>query len=330
MNPLQYNFNDFVQEERRQRAQAARLAVVSLGAPSGPVAAAIALDATKQRMRTPTAAVLVRWGMRCVAAVVIAFAIGFTAGAYAQSVPSPATAPASAAAPSLATPAQPLPSVNVGQIGNQPVSMPMQVLLLMTGITLLPALLLGVTAFTRVIIVLGLLRQALGTGQAPSNQVLLALALFLTAMIMQPVFDHAWTAGIAPYLDHQMDFRSAWAGASGPFREFMLAQVRESDLMTFAGLSNSGPYATPQDVPFGVLAASFLTSELKTAFEIAFLIYIPFVIIDLVVASVLMSMGMMMLSPMIISAPFKILLFVLVDGWVLVVGSLAGSFNPVA
>jgi len=238
-------------------------------------------------------------------------------------------APAAPAAPASAPALPSLPPVTVGQIGGQPVSMPMQVLLLMTSITLLPALLLGVTAFTRIIIVLSLLRQALGTGQAPSNQVLLALALFLTAMVMQPVFDQAWTAGIAPYLDHQMDFRTAWTAASAPFRAFMLAQVRENDLMTFAGMSNTGPYATPQDVPFGVLAASFLTSELKTAFEIAFLIYIPFVIIDLVVASVLMSMGMMMLSPMLISAPFKILLFVLVDGWVLVVGSIAGSFNPI-
>nr|WP_223809637.1 flagellar type III secretion system pore protein FliP [Thermomonas sp. XSG] len=247
----------------------------------------------------------------------------FAGDAFAQAAQAVQAAPAAApASPSL-------PAVNVGQIGNQPVSMPMQVLLLMTSITLLPALLLGVTAFTRIIIVLSLLRQALGTGQAPSNQVLLALALFLTAMVMQPVFDQSWNAGIAPYLDKQMDFRTAWEAASGPFRAFMLAQVRENDLMTFANLSNTGPYATPQDVPFGVLAASFLTSELKTAFEIAFLIYIPFVIIDLVVASVLMSMGMMMLSPMLISAPFKILLFVLVDGWVLVVGALAGSFNTI-
>ena len=243
----------------------------------------------------------------------------FAGDAFAQAAQAVQAAPAS---PSL-------PAVNVGQIGNQPVSMPMQVLLLMTSITLLPALLLGVTAFTRIIIVLSLLRQALGTGQAPSNQVLLALALFLTMMVMQPVFDQSWSAGIAPYLDKQLDFRTAWTAASEPFRAFMLAQVRENDLMTFANLSNTGPYATPQDVPFGVLAASFLTSELKTAFEIAFLIYIPFVIIDLVVASVLMSMGMMMLSPMLISAPFKILLFVLVDGWVLVVGALAGSFNTI-
>ena len=238
-------------------------------------------------------------------------------------------APAAAPVAAPAAPTQPLPSVEVGNIGGQPVSMPLQVLALMTGITLLPAALLGLTAFTRIIIVLALLRQALGTGQTPSNQVLLALALFLTAMVMMPVFDQAWANGIAPYLDDTMDFRSAWAAASEPFRGFMLAQVRETDLMTFAGLSQTGPYATPQDVPFGVLAASFLTSELKTAFEIAFLVYIPFVIIDLVVASVLMSMGMMMLSPMLVSAPFKILLFVLVDGWVLIVGSLAASFNPI-
>ncbi|MFP7722200.1 flagellar type III secretion system pore protein FliP [Lysobacter sp. A3-1-A15] len=237
-----------------------------------------------------------------------------------------APAPADPAAAAQSTPS--LPAVTVGEIGGEPVSLQLQVLLLMTGITLLPAALLGLTAFTRIIIVLALLRQALGTGQTPSNQVLLALALFLTAMVMMPVFDQAWAAGISPYLNDQMDFKAAWDAASAPFRGFMLAQVRENDLMTFAGLSNSGPYATPQDVPFGVLAASFLTSELKTAFEIAFLVYIPFVIIDLVVASVLMSMGMMMLSPMMISAPFKILLFVLVDGWVLVVGSLAASFNP--
>jgi flagellar biosynthetic protein FliP len=223
--------------------------------------------------------------------------------------------------------AETLPNLTVGNVGGEPVSVPMQVLLLMTGLTLIPSALMGITAFTRIIIVLALLRQALGTGQTPSNQVLLGLALFLTIMVMAPVFDASWTAGISPYLNDQLAFREAWAAASAPFRGFMLAQIRETDLMTFAGLSNTGPYATAADVPFHVLAASFLTSELKTAFEIAFLIYIPFVIIDLVVASVLMSMGMMMLSPMLVSAPFKILLFVLVDGWVLVVGSLAASFN---
>ncbi|WP_240318577.1 flagellar type III secretion system pore protein FliP [Lysobacter sp. TY2-98] len=273
----------------------------------------------------------------CALALVVGLAFALLGNtAHAQAAPTAQVAAATQApaataqsAATATTPSKPLPSINVGQVGGQPVSMPLQVLLLMTGITLLPAALMGITAFTRIIIVLGLLRQALGTGQTPSNQVLLALALFLTFMVMTPTFDHAWTAGIAPYLDGHMDFKSAWGAASQPFRAFMLAQVRDTDLMTFAGLSHTGPYATPNDVPFSVLAASFLTSELKTAFEIAFLIYIPFVIIDLVVASVLMSMGMMMMSPMIVSAPFKILLFVLVDGWVLVVGSLAGSFNPV-
>lgn len=261
------------------------------------------------------------------AAALMALALlAIAAPAHAQTAPAPAQAQSQ---PATVNPSPALPQVNVGSIGGEPVSLQLQVLLLMTSITLLPAALLGITAFTRIIIVLALLRQALGTGQTPGNQVLLALALFLTAMVMMPVFDQAWVAGISPYLENQMDFRSAWDAASAPFRGFMLAQVRENDLMTFAGLSNSGPYAAPSDIPFGVLAASFLTSELKTAFEIAFLIYIPFVIIDLVVASVLMSMGMMMLSPMMISAPFKILLFVLVDGWVLVVGSLAASFNPV-
>ena len=275
--------------------------------------------------------------MRTVCALLLLLALAYSllgGAAHAQAAPSqPAVAAAAPAQPALlpaTTPTQALPSVNVGQVGGQPVSMPLQVLLLMTGITLLPAALMGITAFTRIIIVLGLLRMALGTGQTPSNQVLLALALFLTFMVMTPVFDQAWAVGIGPYLDGTMDFRSAWAASLEPFRGFMLAQVRETDLMTFAGLSGSGPYATAQDVPFSVLAASFLTSELKTAFEIAFLIYIPFVIIDLVVASVLMSMGMMMMSPMIVSAPFKILLFVLVDGWVLVVGSLAASFNPLS
>ena len=223
-----------------------------------------------------------------------------------------------------ATPAAPqlpaLPDVNVGKIG----SLPLQTLLLMTAITLLPSMLLVLTAFTRIIIVLGLLRQAMGTGQTPSNQILLGLALFLTAMIMMPVWDKAWSTGMAPYLDGQIDFQTAWTLTTEPLRAFMLAQVRETDLMTFAGLAGHGAYASPDAIPFPVLVASFVTSELKTAFEIGFLIFIPFVIIDLVVSSVLMSMGMML-----VSAPFKILLFVLVDGWVLVVGTLAASFNAV-
>ncbi len=246
--------------------------------------------------------------------------------APAQAGTAPAAAPAAPSAPSKPTlPA--LPDVTVGKVGGNPVSLPMQTLLLMTAITLIPSALLAMTAFTRIIIVLGLLRQALGTGQTPSNQVLVGLALFLTMLVMMPVGEKAWAQGMAPYLDGQIDFSTAWTLTTGPLREFMLAQVRETDLMTFAGLAGHGTYASAADVPFPIVVASFITSELKTAFEIGFLIFIPFVIIDLVVSSVLMSMGMMMLSPMLVSAPFKILLFVLVDGWVLIVGSLAASFN---
>ncbi|TKS53960.1 flagellar type III secretion system pore protein FliP [Luteimonas yindakuii] len=234
--------------------------------------------------------------------------------------------------PSLAWAAPQLPSlpgVTVGQIGDAPVSLPLQTLLLMTAITLIPSMLLVLTAFTRIIVVLALLRQAMGTGQTPSNQVLVGLALFLTALVMTPVWEAAWTNGFGPWLNGELEFRAAWDLGSAPLRAFMLAQVRETDLMTFAGLAGHSTYAGPEEVPFQVLVASFVTSELKTAFEIGFLVFIPFIIIDLVVASVLMSMGMMMLSPMLVSAPFKILLFVLVDGWVLTVGTLAASFNAV-
>lgn len=237
-------------------------------------------------------------------------------------------APAAAAATGAGT--VPLPDLTVARIGGNEVSIPLQVLVVMTSLTLLPALLLGATAFTRIIVVLALLRQALGTGQTPSNQVLLGLALFLTALVMSPVLDASWTHGVAPYLNDQLAAGDAWRAASAPFRDFMLAQVRDNDLLTFAGMAGQPKgYASPADVPFHVLAAAFITSELRTAFEIGFMLFIPFLVIDLVVASVLMSMGMMMLSPMLVSAPFKILLFVLVDGWVLIAGALAGSFNPI-
>lgn len=218
-------------------------------------------------------------------------------------------------------------SVPVARIGDDTVSIPLQVLALMTVLTLLPAALLGLTAFTRIIIVLSLLRQALGTGQVPSNQALIALALFLTAIVMAPVADAMWVAGAEPYLNGAMGFEAALKSMAEPLRAFMLGQIRDADLMMFAGLSGSQGYSAPEQIPFQVLAASFLTSELKTAFEIGFLLFVPFVVIDLVVASVLMSLGMMMLSPMLVSAPFKILLFVLADGWVLVVGSMVGSFG---
>ena len=211
--------------------------------------------------------------------------------------------------------------------GGETWSLSLQALMLMTLLSMLPALMLTTTAFTRIIIVLGLLRQALGTGQTPTNQVLIGLALFLTLFVMMPVFQKSYDNGIAPYLEGEIEFEEAWTRSSMPMKEFMVAQTRDSDLLMFSRISESGPFESTEDVPFPVLAAAFLTSELKTAFQIGFLLFVPFVVIDLVVSSVLMSMGMMMLSPMIISLPFKIMLFVLVDGWVLVLGSLAGSFR---
>lgn len=206
-------------------------------------------------------------------------------------------------------------------------SLSIQVLLLMTLLTLLPAALLAMTSFTRIIIVLGLLRQALGTGQTPTNQVLIGLSLFLTFFVMSPVLDRIYSDAVQPYMDGQLQMQPALTAAAKPLRAFMLAQTRETDLMNFAEMAGKGPFDAPDDIPFTVLAAAFLTSELTTAFQIGFMLFLPFVIIDLVVASVLMSMGMMMLSPMLISLPFKLMLFVLVDGWALVTGSLAASFR---
>ncbi len=206
-------------------------------------------------------------------------------------------------------------------------SLSIQTLLLMTGLTLLPALLLSMTAFLRIIVVFGLLRQALGTGQTPTNQILLGLALLMTFFVMSPVLDRIYTDAAQPFMDGKLEFKPALEAGAKPLRGFMLAQTREADLMTFARIAEQGPYQTPDDIPFSVLAASFMTSELTTAFQIGFLLFIPFVIIDLVVSSVLMSMGRMMLSPMMISLPFKLMRFVLVDGWSLVMGTLAASFQ---
>jgi len=191
---------------------------------------------------------------------------------------------------------------------------------------LLPSLLLMMTSFVRVIIVLSILRQALGTGQTPPNMVLVGLALFLTLFIMSPVFDDVYQNAIGPYMNGNMPFEKALAKAEGPVRDFMLRQTREDDITMFMQIAQKKEIASAADVPFTSLMPAFLTSELKSAFTIGFMIYIPFVVIDLIVASVLMSMGMMMLSPMIISMPFKLMLFVLVDGWTLLMGSLASSF----
>jgi len=221
----------------------------------------------------------------------------------------------------------PMMSVGPGAKGAQEYSVSIQLLAIMTMLTLLPAILLGMTAFPRIIIVLALLRTALGTGQTPSNQILLSAALFLTLFIMYPIMEKVHEQAVVPYMEEKLAFEPALAKAAEPMRGFMLAQTREDDIALFAGIAKLDNFQTPADVPFPVLAAAFLTSELKTAFQIGFLLFIPFVVIDLVVASVLMAMGMMMLSPMIVSLPFKIMLFVLVDGWALLMGSLAASFQ---
>ena len=226
----------------------------------------------------------------------------------------------------LADPGLPALTVHTVAGGAQNYSLSLQLLALMTALTVLPALLLTMTAFTRIVIVLGILRQALGAGQTPPNQVLLGLALFLTFFVMSPVVSRINETAIQPYSAGTIEAGAALERAVVPLRKFMLGQTRENDIATFVRISGGSGYATPEDVPLAVLAPAFLTSELKTAFLIGFLLYIPFVIIDLVVASVLMSMGMMMLSPVLISLPFKLMLFVLVDGWSLVIGTLASSF----
>jgi flagellar biosynthetic protein FliP len=214
----------------------------------------------------------------------------------------------------------------IEQEGATQYSLTLQLLALMTLLSLLPALLLGMTSFIRIIIVLSLLRQALGTMQTPPNQVLLGIALFLTLFVMAPVFTSVYDTALLPYLNEEISIEAAIAAAEAPVREFMLNQTRQEDIAMFTEIAGNGAIASPEDVPFSILAPAFITSELKSAFVIGFMIYIPFVVLDLIVASVLMSMGMMMLSPMMISMPFKLMLFVLVDGWTLVMGSLASSF----
>ena len=210
--------------------------------------------------------------------------------------------------------------------GGQTYSLSIQTLMLMTAITFLPAVMLMMTAFTRIIIVLALLRQALGTMQTPPNQVLVGLSLFLTFFVMGPVFDQINNTALQPLMQNQIEMQEAMQRSVTPLRTFMLRQTRQDDLALFVRLSRSGPIQSPEATPLKVLVPAYVTSELKTAFQIGFLLFIPFLIIDMVVAAVLMSMGMMMLSPVTISLPFKLMLFVLVDGWNLVIGSLARSF----
>ena len=209
--------------------------------------------------------------------------------------------------------------------GGQTYSLSIQTLLLLTSLTFLPAVLLMMTGFTRIIIVLSLLRQALGTPTSPPNQVLIGLALFLTLFVMSPVIDRIYAEAYQPLAENKIAFSEAIDRGSVPLRAFMLKQTRENDLGLFVKLADAR-VDDPQQVPMKVLIPAYITSELKTAFQIGFIIFIPFLIIDMVVASVLMSMGMMMVSPAMVSLPFKLMIFVLVDGWALLIGSLAQSF----
>lgn len=215
----------------------------------------------------------------------------------------------------------------VGQgAGSASYSVPIQTLLFFTALSFLPAVLLMMTGFTRIVIVLGLLRQALGTQAAPPNQVVIGLSLFLTFFVMGPTFDKVYQQAYQPYAAGQIPFEQALQRAEVPMREFMLKQTRQSDVQLFGKLAKLPDDVKGEDVPLKVLVPAFVTSELKSAFQIGFLIFVPFLIIDMVVASVLMSLGMMMLSPVLVALPFKLMLFVLADGWNLLLGSLAASF----
>ncbi|MEC8419288.1 MAG: flagellar type III secretion system pore protein FliP [Pseudomonadota bacterium] len=212
--------------------------------------------------------------------------------------------------------------------GTQDYSMTLQALFIMTALSLIPAFIMMMTSFTRIIVVLSILRQAIGLQQSPSNQILIGVSLFLSMFIMAPVFEEVNERALQPYLNEELTSLDAFEQAKGPMRAFMLSQTRVKDLETFVRISgDEGKYADTEEVPLNILIPAFVTSELKTAFQIGFMLFIPFLIIDLVVASILMAMGMMMLSPMIVSLPFKLMLFVLVDGWNLIFGTLATSFG---
>lgn len=230
--------------------------------------------------------------------------------------------------PALAIAADGLPmfSSTPGAGGGAEYTLNIQALLFLTSLTFLPAVLLMMTAFTRIVIVMSLLRQAIGVAQAPPNQVLVGLSLFLTVFVMAPTFDKIYVEAYQPFSENKLTFNDAIVKGGEPLKAFMLKQTRQKDLALFIELSRSPKPATAADVSFKTLVPAFVTSELKTAFQIGFLVFIPFLIIDMVVASVLMSMGMMMVSPVIVSLPFKLMLFVLVDGWGLLMTSLVQSF----
>ena len=205
-------------------------------------------------------------------------------------------------------------------------SLSLQILALMTGLTLLPSIVLGATSFTRIIIVLSILRQAMGTQQTPPNQVLIAIALFLTFFIMTPTLTEINKTALDPYLEGELPAKSALSTGSNTLKDFLVKNTRENDLSMFTDLIGDEGYDSYRDIPLTVILPAFITSELKTAFQIGFLLFLPFLVIDMVIASILMSLGMMMLSPMLVALPFKLLLFVLVDGWAMTVGSLVATY----
>jgi flagellar biosynthesis protein FliP len=219
-----------------------------------------------------------------------------------------------------------LPLVVAQGAGGTSYSVPIQTLLFFTALSFLPALLLLMTGFTRIVIVLSLLRQALGTPAAPPNQVLIGMSLFLTFFVMSPTFDRVYEQAYAPFAANQIAFDEALKRGEVPMREFMLRQTRQADVQLFSKMAKLPADVKPEAVPLRVLVPAFVTSELKSAFQIGFLVFVPFLIIDMIVASVLMSLGMMMLSPVLVALPFKLMLFVLADGWNLLLGSLAASF----
>ncbi len=232
--------------------------------------------------------------------------------------------------PSLSWAEAGLPAVKMtmNEDGSQEYSVSLQILFIMTALTFLPAALMMMTSFTRIVVVLAILRQAIGLQQTPSNQIMIGMALFLTLFIMTPTLDKVNEVALQPYLNEQMTSIQAVEAASVPLKDFMLAQTRENDIALFVKLAGrEGTIESLEELPFTILMPAFVTSELKTAFQIGFMIFIPFLVVDMVVASVLMAMGMMMLSPIIISLPFKIMLFVMVDGWAMIMGTLAASFG---
>jgi flagellar biosynthetic protein FliP len=273
-------------------------------------------------------------GKIILALLAILLALAIAAPSFAQTVPAP-SAPAQVTAPAAPGVGDAIDRA-LGDLGkssgqnqangNAPMALSLQILIIMGLLAVLPGILLMMTSFTRIIIVLSILRQALGLQQTPPNQVLIGLSLFLSFFIMSPVISRINSAAIQPYSAGQIGATQMIKTAGGPLHDFMIKQTRTKDVTMFAEMAHAGPFQNAAQVPYSILLPSFVTSELKTAFQIGFLIFLPFIVIDLVVATVLMSLGMMMLSPTIISLPFKLLLFVLVDGWALTMGSLANSF----